>query len=231
MAIKYKPIKKGKALPRRKKKDIFPEKVSASKLKRQAAIGGLKGRIATRSLKGKNVGIGVSGELSKKEKKAERSLKKKARKGARAGRKAVRGMGPNVGIGVSGETKKTHAKAVKKSQRKRKFAAAAKRVKSAMAVPKRAGGKRAKQVRKIKKMQKAGMKVSRVKSVPLKETQPSGRIRKGAKKVLATKGGAYASYEKGSRASKGFQKAFKSGCAGGAKSFSWDGRSYSCKKK
>ena len=93
------------------------------------------------------------------------------------------------------------------------------------------GGKRAKQVRKIKKMQKAGMKVSRVKSVPLKETSPHGRIRKGAKKVLATKGGAYASYEKGSKAAGSFRKAFKSGCAGGAKSFSWDGRSYSCKKK
>ena len=93
------------------------------------------------------------------------------------------------------------------------------------------GGKRAKQVRKIKKMQKAGMKVSRVKSVPLKETSPHGRIRKGAKKVLATKGGAYASYEKGSKAAGSFRKAFKSKCVGGAKSFSWDGRSYSCKKK
>ena len=75
------------------------------------------------------------------------------------------------------------------------------------------------------------MKVTRVKSVPLKETSPTGRIRKGAKKVLVTKGGAYASYEKGSKAAGSFRKAFKSGCAGGAKSFSWDGRSYSCKKK
>ena len=153
-------------------------------------------------------------------------LKAQAAAGGREGRKAVRGMGPNVGIGVSGETKKAHAKAVKKTQRKRKVAAAVKKVKSALS-----GKKRAKQVRKIKKMQKAGMKVSRVKSVPLKETQPSGRIRKGAKKVLATKGGAYASYEKGSKAAGSFRKAFKSGCAGGAKSFSWDGRSYSCKKK
>ena len=47
----------------------------------------------------------------------------------------------------------------------------------------------------------------------------------------STKGGDYVKYENGSRASKSFQSAFKSGCAGGAKSFTWDGRSYSCKKK
>ena len=93
------------------------------------------------------------------------------------------------------------------------------------------GGKRAKQVRKIKKMQKAGMKVSRVKSVPLKETSPHGRIRKGAKKVLATKGGAYASYGKKSKAAGSFKEAFKKGCGSSESgSFSWDGRSYSCKR-
>ena len=137
----------------------------------------------------------------------------------------------NVGIGVSGETEKTHKKVIKKTQRKRKVAAAVKKVKSALSRPSRAGKKRAKAFGRISKMQKAGMKVTRVKSVPLKKTQPSGKIRKGAKKVKLTKGGAYASYEKGSKAAGSFRKAFKSGCAGGAKSFSWDGRSYSCKKK
>ena len=57
------------------------------------------------------------------------------------------------------------------------------------------------------------------------------KIRKGAKGVTLTKGGAYAKYEKKSKAAGSFRKAFKSGCAGGAKSFSWDGRSYSCAKK
>ena len=54
------------------------------------------------------------------------------------------------------------------------------------------------------------------------------RIRKGAKEVTLTKGGAYAKYEKKSGAAKSFRKAFKKECAGGAKTFSWDGRSYSC---
>jgi len=86
-------------------------------------------------------------------------------------------------------------------------------------------------MRKLKKMSKRGTPVTKPKGVPRGELSPKGRIRKGAKKVLLTKGGAYASYEKGSKAAKSFQSAFKSGCAGNAKSFSWDGRSYSCKKK
>ena len=86
-------------------------------------------------------------------------------------------------------------------------------------------------MRKLKKMSKRGTPVTKPKGVPRGELSPKGRIRKGAKKVLLTKGGAYASYEKGSKAAKSFNKAFKKGCAGGSKSFSWDGRSYSCKKK
>ena len=86
-------------------------------------------------------------------------------------------------------------------------------------------------MRRLKKMIKRGTPVTKPKGVSREELSPKGRIRKGAKKVLLTKGGAYASYEKGSKAAKSFRSAFKSGCAGGKKSFSWDGRSYSCKKK
>ena len=86
-------------------------------------------------------------------------------------------------------------------------------------------------MRRLKKMSKRGTPVTKPKGVSKEELSPKGRIRKGAKKVLLTKGGAYASYEKGSKAAKSFRSAFKSGCAGGKKSFSWDGRSYSCKKK
>ena len=57
------------------------------------------------------------------------------------------------------------------------------------------------------------------------------KIRKGAKGVTLTKGGAYAKYEKKSKAAGYFRKAFKSGCEGGAKTFTWDGRKYSCAKK
>jgi len=86
-------------------------------------------------------------------------------------------------------------------------------------------------MRKLKKMSKRGTPVTKPKGVSREELSPKGRIRKGAKKVLLTKGGAYASYKKDSKAAKSFRSAFKSGCAGGKKSFSWDGRSYSCKKK
>ena len=85
--------------------------------------------------------------------------------------------------------------------------------------------------RRLKKMSKRGTPVTKPKGVSREELSPKGRIRKGAKKVLLTKGGAYASYKKDSKAAKSFRSAFKSGCAGGKKSFTWDGRSYSCKKK
>ena len=196
-------IKKKKALPRRKKEDIFPKKEK-----------GLKAKVSRAVTKVKLAGVrrlAKKGKFGPAQPKAVKPSKRKARKGQKAAEKALKGMGPNVGIGVSGE-----------KQKKRKRAAVS---------VSRAGKKRAKAVKRIKKLQKAGMKVTRVKKVPLKETSPTGRIRKGAKKVLVTKGGAYASYEKGSKAAGSFRKAFKSGCAGGAKSFSWDGRSYSCKKK
>ena len=87
-------------------------------------------------------------------------------------------------------------------------------------------------MRKLKKMSKRGTPVTKPKGVSREELSPKGRIRKGAKKVLLTKGGAYASYEKGSKPAKSFNKAFKKGCAGkgAGDTFSCDGRSYSCKR-
>ena len=92
-----------------------------------------------------------------------------------------------------------------------------------------------------KKSKKRGSSVSKVKSA-LRGVTQSGRrkkigaskgtkVRKGAVGVQKTKGGEYVKYGKKSAAAGSFRKAFKSGCAGGAKSFSWDGRSYSCRKK
>ena len=56
-------------------------------------------------------------------------------------------------------------------------------------------------------------------------------VSKGAKSVVKTKGGEYVKYAKGSESAKSFRSAFKLGCEGGAKGFSWQGRKYSCKKK
>ena len=57
------------------------------------------------------------------------------------------------------------------------------------------------------------------------------KVRTKATGLQKTKGGEYVKYQKGSKSAGKFKAAFKSGCAGGAKSFKWDGRSYSCAKK
>ena len=91
--------------------------------------------------------------------------------------------------------------------------------------------KRKAKMSKLKRMHKRGVKVSKPKGVPKKELSPKGKIRKGAKKVLLTKGGAYASYDKKSKPAKSFRAAFKAACGSSEEgSFSWDGRSYSCKR-
>ena len=58
----------------------------------------------------------------------------------------------------------------------------------------------------------------------------TGIVSRGAVGAVKTKGGTYAKYAKGSKESKSFNAAFSSGCKGDAKSFSWQGRSYACKK-
>jgi len=84
---------------------------------------------------------------------------------------------------------------------------------------------------KLKRMSKRGVKVTKPKGVPKSELSPKGKIRKGAKKVLLTKGGAYAKYDKKSKSAGSFREAFKKGCGSSESgSFSWDGRSYSCKR-
>ena len=56
------------------------------------------------------------------------------------------------------------------------------------------------------------------------------KVSRGAKSVEKTKGGEYVKYAKKSKAAGSFRSAFKSSCSGDAKSFSWQGRSYSCAK-
>ena len=64
-----------------------------------------------------------------------------------------------------------------------------------------------------------------------KEMKATGKVSRGAVGAEATKGGTYVKYGKKTKAAGDFRAAFKSGCAKGAKSFSWQGRSYSCAKK
>ena len=59
----------------------------------------------------------------------------------------------------------------------------------------------------------------------------TGKVSRGATGAVRTKGGTYAKYKKDSKAAGSFRSKFKSSCGGGAKSFSWQGRSYACKTK
>ena len=70
----------------------------------------------------------------------------------------------------------------------------------------------------------------RRKKLKIKDSEEAGRVGAKAKKAVKTKGGTYVKYEKKSASAKSFRKTFKSKCSGGAKSFSWQGRSYSCAK-
>ena len=155
------------------------------------------------------------------------SLKQRfqALKGQKAAKKALKGMGPNVGIGVVGEKKESAAKKrVRKYHAKRGQARAEKVLKKGGFSPERPYGDLLPKSKKAKaKPKKAKTSVFHLKK--------GTKLRKGAVGVKKTKGGEYVKYGKKSEAAGSFRKAFKSGCAGGAKSFSWDGRSYSCKKK
>ena len=57
------------------------------------------------------------------------------------------------------------------------------------------------------------------------------KVSRGAKSVEKTKGGEYTKYKKDSKAAGSFRKKFSAKCKNGAKSFKWQGRSYSCAKK
>ena len=61
--------------------------------------------------------------------------------------------------------------------------------------------------------------------------EKTGTVSKGAVGAVQTKGGTYVKYKKESKEAGSFRTAFKLGCEGGAKGFSWQGRKYSCKKK
>jgi|TARA_R110001592_G_C12663249_1_gene702706 hypothetical protein len=98
----------------------------------------------------------------------------------------------------------------------------------------RAAKKRMKASKRMSSSKKAkgtglvSTKKSRAKAIGAKA---GTKVRRGAVKKVSTKGGDFVKYEKKSKAAGSFRAAFKSNCSGGAKSFTWDGRSYSCKKK
>ena len=81
---------------------------------------------------------------------------------------------------------------------------------------------------KAKTYTKKGMK-SQEKMVP--GMSKTGKVSRKAVSAVKTKGGTYVKYKKDSKAAGSFRSKFKSACGGGAKSFTWQGRSYACKTK
>jgi hypothetical protein len=75
-----------------------------------------------------------------------------------------------------------------------------------------------------------GKKATKLQKKTLPGSEKTGKVSRGATGAQRTKGGTYVKYKKDSKAAGNFRSAFKSGCAGGKKSFSWQGRSYACKK-
>ena len=73
-------------------------------------------------------------------------------------------------------------------------------------------------------------KVTKQQKKTLPGSEKTGKVSRGAVGAQRTKGGSYVKYKKDSKAAGNFRSAFKAGCAGGKKSFSWQGRSYACKK-
>jgi len=100
------------------------------------------------------------------------------------------------------------------------------------------------QKRNMKKINKAVVKTAKSGKVKKamgmvtvgKKTRPSkikatGKIKKGFKSVKLTEGGAYASYAKKSKTAGKFRDAFSKASKSGKKSFTWQGRKYTTKKK
>ena len=121
----------------------------------------------------------------------------------------------------------------------RKAAAERKSARKAKKAAKKVAKQKAKNVKKISKMaikaekkeKGAGLKsVTRGKGSRPEKLSPTGKIRRGAKGVEVTEGGAYAKYGKKSKAAKSFRSAFSDASKEGKGTFEWDGRSYTTKK-
>ena len=166
--------------------------------------------------------------IHKKAHREARKEKRLLRKGKKAGKKAAKATKGMTGFDSPPAKKKRSLLQVinplDKESKKRRMKRKADRMNKPL--------KRAQAGKSAKGTGLFSTKKSRAKAIGAKK----GTIvrRKAVKTVYSkpgTKGGDYVKYEKKSKAAGSFRSAFKSKCAGGAKSFTWDGRSYSCAKK
>ncbi len=83
-----------------------------------------------------------------------------------------------------------------------------------------------------KKKEGAGQDYVKVpKNVRPSKIEATGKIRKKPTSVTMTEGGAFPTYKKKSGAAKSFRAAFAEASKAGKKTFTWDGRKYTTKKK
>ena len=83
-----------------------------------------------------------------------------------------------------------------------------------------------------KKKEGAGQDYVKVpKNVEPKKIKATGKIGKKPTSVTLTEGGAFPTYKKESKKAKSFRSAFAEASKAGKKTFTWDGRKYTTKKK
>tara|TARA_B100000809_G_C15082216_1_gene510044 strand:- start:499 stop:1059 length:561 start_codon:yes stop_codon:yes gene_type:complete len=168
-------------------------------------------------------------------KKAEKGARKTARKIEAKNNPRPKKKPAGVKTGVSKQPKIAKYKSKPTMTYKQRMAKqAAHRKKGAAARSKKQQSKNMKKINRAvtkvaKKDPKKAMKmVSKAPKSRVSKLKPTGKIKKGFKKVTITEGGAYPTYKKKSSSGKSFRKAF-AGAKG--KNFTWQGRKYSGKKK
>ena len=140
----------------------------------------------------------TNSESKKAAKNIVKSIKKNNRKNARAKARAKR---------QDARAKRKEARASRRAARKS-----------------RSGQERANAI-KMGKLAKKNATSTTAKSLKeKKELKLTGKVRVGAKSIKATKGGAYASYDKKSAAAASFRKAYAKAKKGST--FTWDNRKY-----
>ena len=92
-------------------------------------------------------------------------------------------------------------------------------------------GRKRRMTRKSKRKSKLGKKITKGEKTTIDMGTKMKAAQKKVVRTVKTKGGDYKVYAKDSKQAQSFRSTFKSECTGGTKSFTWQGRKYSCAKK
>jgi hypothetical protein len=92
-------------------------------------------------------------------------------------------------------------------------------------------GRKRRMTRKSKRKSALGKKIAKGEKIVTKMAPKMKAAQGKVVRTVKTKGGDYKVYAKDSKQAQSFRSTFKSKCTGGTKSFTWQGRKYSCAKK